>query len=313
MTTWGTFRTFAACLLLVTVAAGPAVAQDRADIAEVAPICPASGPPRTLVAQPRSFEAAAFDQRGRLLISDWLGNAVDMLEAPETTPRTVASVPSPGGIAPLPDGQVLVGAGASVSSALQAPASGAASLLRLDPDTGALTPYADGLSMSNGVVRAADGTVYASNDIVPALDRVDPDGTVHRGWFRETPTNGLALSPDDRTLYANVSFGDTRILAIDTATGAARTYFRPPPGFGNAFFDDLDIDAQGRLYAPMYLAGQVWRIDTDGAFCALATGLALPAGITVGTAESAFAADSVFVTTHTGQIIELPHAIPHSE
>ncbi len=77
--------------------------------------------------------------------------------------------------------------------------------------------------MGNGVAIAPDGTVYTSNDLVPALDRVDPDGTMHRGWYRETPANGPALSPDGRILYVNVSLGgDTRILAIDTATGVAR-------------------------------------------------------------------------------------------
>ncbi|MBF6387609.1 SMP-30/gluconolactonase/LRE family protein [Nocardia farcinica] len=215
-------------------------------------------------------------------------------------------------IAPPPtraDGGVLAGSGIA-APALLAPALGFARLLRVDPVTGATTPYAEGLSMGNGVVRAPDGTVFTSNDLAPALDRVDPDGTVHRGWYRETPTNGLAISADGRTLYANVSLGDTRTLAIDVATGAARTYFRPPQGLAHVFLDDLDIDRAGRLYAPVYFGGQVWRIERDGSFCAVADGLTLPAGITVGVDSAGFSAGSVYVTTHAGQVVEIPNAIP---
>ncbi|MBF6338580.1 hypothetical protein IU450_22180 [Nocardia abscessus] len=52
------------------------------------------------------------------------------------------------------------------------------------------------MSLGNGVALAPDGTVYTSNDLVPALDRVDPDGMVPRGWYRvSTPTAHCALSP----------------------------------------------------------------------------------------------------------------------
>ncbi len=74
--------------------------------------------------------------------------------------------------------------------------------------------------------------------------------------------------------------------------------------------DDLDIDRAGRLYAPAYFAGRVWRIDTDGTVRALATGLALPAGITVGVDRAGFAGGTVYVTTHTGQVVEIPDAVP---
>ncbi|WP_376740722.1 SMP-30/gluconolactonase/LRE family protein [Gordonia paraffinivorans] len=164
--------------------------------------------------------------------------------------------------------------------------------------------------MANGVVRSSDGTVYASSAVAPAIDRVGPDRRVSRGWYHAATGNGLALSADGKTLYANVSVPDTRVLAIDTATGAARTYFRPPAGLDWVFFDDLDIDAAGNLYAPLYLGGQVWRIGRDGSHCALAKGLTTPAGISVGPSEAGFPATSVFVTTHAGSVVEIPRAVP---
>lgn len=289
---------------VLLAATAPAAAADPG-----VPGCAGVGTPRTVVAEPRTFEAAAFDARGRLLLTDWLGNRIDVLDSPDATPRALAPVHAPGGLAPLPDGDVLVGSGIA-APALLAPAVGSAELVRLDPETGVTAPYASGLSMGNGVVRGPDGTVWASNDLAPAVDRIAPDGTVHRGWYRETPANGLAVSTDGATLYANVSLGDTRVLAIDTRTGAARTHFRPPAAFSAGFLDDLDIDHAGRLYAPLYFAGHVFRIEPDGSFCSLASGITLPAGISRGAEGAGFAAGSVYVTTHAGQVLEIPDAVP---
>lgn len=274
------------------------------------PLCEGVGTPRTLVHQPRTFEAATFDQQGRLLLSDWLGNKVDIIDRPGMEPRTLAhNIYAPGGLAPTPSGTVLVGSGIG-APALLAPTFGFATLFELDPRTGGLTVHADGLSMGNGVVRADDGTVFSSNDLVPSIDRVAPDGAVQRGWYHETPANGLALSRDGGTLFANVSLGDTRILAIDTTTGKARTHFRPPAGLQWVFLDDLEIDSAGRLYAPTYFGGQVWRIDTDGSFCALTKDRVLPAGITLGRDGAGFSSRSVYVTAHAGEVIEIPNAVP---
>ncbi|GAB90433.1 SMP-30/gluconolactonase/LRE family protein [Gordonia rhizosphera] len=272
------------------------------------PMCAGVGPARTIVAQPHTYEAVAFDGDGRMLVTDWLGNGVDVVAHPGALPRRVATVEAPGGLAPMPDGTVLVGSGIAAPSLL-APAVGAASLIRLDPRTGARSTYATGLSMGNGVVRAPDGTLFASNDLVPAVDRIGVDVRVQRGWYRESPANGLAVSRDGRTLFANVSLGDTRILAIDTGTGRAHSYFRPPRGLDWVFFDDLDIDEHGRLYVPLYFGSQVWRIDPDGSHCALATGLTLPAGISVGAGGAGFSPSAVYVTTHAGSVVEIPHAI----
>ncbi|WP_312029389.1 SMP-30/gluconolactonase/LRE family protein [Gordonia paraffinivorans] len=271
------------------------------------PMCAGAGKPRTVLAEPAAFEAVAFDTSRRMLVSDVLGNRLVAVDRPGAAPRKVATVRAPRGIAPLPDGRVLVGSG-SGPTALLAP--DAASLATVDPRTGASRGYAHGLSMANGVVRSSDGTVYASSAVAPAIDRVGPDRRVSRGWYHAATGNGLALSADGKTLYANVSVPDTRVLAIDTATGAARTYFRPPAGLDWVFFDDLDIDAAGNLYAPLYLGGQVWRIGRDGSHCALAKGLTTPAGISVGPSEAGFPPASVFVTTHAGSVVEIPRAVP---
>lgn len=273
-------------------------------------MCPGAGAPKPLIGSPNTFEAVAFDHQGQMLVSDWIGSKVDKLYQPGATPRTLTDVYFPGGLAPHPDGSVLVGSGIA-APALLAPKVGTANLYKVNTKTGAKRKVAEGLSMGNGVALAPDGTVFASNDLVPAIDKISPNGDVQRGWYRKTPANGLAVSKDGKTLFANVSLGDTRILALDTDTGKSRTYFRPPSGLQWTSLDDLDIDSEGRLYAAVYFGGQVWRIDPSGSFCAVAKGLYLPAGVSVGPSmKSKFSKSSIYVTTHTGLVMEIPRAIP---
>lgn len=304
------FRSLIAGVVSGVTAAGMCAAvASAAPVPSSIPMCADVGAPRVIVGQPRTFEAVAFDDRGVMLLSDWLGNRLDVVDRPGAAPRMVAPVYAPGGIAPMPDGTVLVGSGIA-APALASPAVGVAKLIRVDPRNGHHRVYAEGLSMGNGVVRAPDGTVYASNDLTSTIDRIGTDGRVERGWYNQSPGNGLAMSADGRTLFANVSLGDTRIVAIDAATGTGRTHFRPPAGMNWTFFDDLDIDRRGRLYAPMYFGGHVLRVDTDGSHCAIAAGLTLPAGIALGRSGAGFSADSVYVTTHAGAVIEIPKAVP---
>ncbi|MEO9327773.1 SMP-30/gluconolactonase/LRE family protein [Gordonia aurantiaca] len=300
-----TVAAVSAALAAAVLGTGSSTALPR--IADDTPMCAGAVPPRALVAAPGSFEAVAFDTEGRMLVSDVMGNRLFAVDRPGATARKAAAVASPGGIAPLPDGRVLVGSG-SGPTALLAP--GAASLVTVDPRTGSSTTHADGLAMANGVVRAPDGTVYASSALAPAIDRVGRDRRVSRAWYHATTGNGLALSSDGKTLYANVSLPDTRILAIDTASGVGRTYFRPPAGLDWVFFDDLDVDAAGNMYVPLYLAGQVWRVSRDGSHCALAKGLTAPAGISVGAGGAGFSARAVYVTTHAGSVVEIPRSVP---
>lgn len=302
-----------ALLALGTALVGvPAPAQAQVGLPDDAtiPMCVGVGSPRPVVTGLSTFEAVAFDTQGSMLVSDWIGNKVHKLTRPGGQARVLTELYAPGGLAPHPDGTVLVGSGIAMPAMVAPQIGGRAELYKVNTRTGAKRKVADGLSMGNGVVRAPDGTVYASNDLAPAIDKISPDGKVHSNWFSASTANGLALSEDGKTLYANVSLGDTRILAIDTATGKARTYFRPPAGLSWVFLDDLDIDAHGNLYAAVYFGGQVWRISPHGDVCAVAKGLVLSAGISVGpTGPSPFRSDSVFVTTHTGQVLEIPHGV----
>ncbi|MBH0775220.1 SMP-30/gluconolactonase/LRE family protein [Nocardia bovistercoris] len=301
-----------AALACVLIAAGTTLANAAPETA--LPWCAGVGAPVTLAQAPATFEAIAFDRNGRLVVSDWVGGGIDVMDAPGAPLRGIAGpIPLPGGLAPEPGGTMLVGVGVTPASPL-APGGGVAELRRLDLDTGATTTVATGLSQGNGVVRAKDGTVFVTNDGSDALDRVDPDGRVTAGWYRGSNTNGGAISADGTTLYVNVTFGDTHVLAIDIATGNATTFFRPPAALSGVALDDIKIDERsGYLFVTAWQGGQVWRIAPDGSSgCVLLDGRLLPAGIAVGKEGAGFAPTSVYVGTHSGSLIEIPGAVPAS-
>lgn len=99
-----------------------------------------------------------------------------------------------------------------------------------------------------------------------ALYRIDPDRSVHRMLPGMQVSNGLAFSPDDRTLYHTDS-RTGRILAYDYAaeTGALanpRVHFDFAGRAGRA--DGFTIDAEGCLWAAEIDGGVVVRIDPKG-------------------------------------------------
>jgi hypothetical protein len=251
-----------------------------------------------------ALESIAFDAAGRLIYDDLLSGAVRTVARPGAAPRTLTRLTAPGGI--VAAGHDLVVAQGNTVGALL----GGASLIGIDPGTGARRRIATGLLGGNGLARAADGTLYSSDVPTGAIDRTAANGVVRRGWWRSAGgPNGLAVSADGRTLYANLSSAG-RVVAIDTTTGAAHTVARIEPPAATP--DGLAIDAGGRLYVALYLAGEVRRIDpATGAACTLARGLRLPTAIALAPPGSPFAATTAYVTTF-GAVRAIPGAVPTS-
>lgn len=283
----------AACVM----AAAPAAAT------AAVPPCPGAGPATTLVRDGGALESAHFDAAGRLLYGDLLNNRVRALDAADAKPRTVARVFAPGAMASLPDGDVVIGSGNGTGALLP----GGASVLRFSPSASwsATTRVAGGLLGANGLARAADGTIYTSDPLAGVIDRIAPDGTVRRGWWRSRGgPNGLAISADGETLYASLSFA-AKVVAVDVATGATSTVARAPSDRRFALPDGLAIDAAGYLYATAYIAGEVWRIAPDGELCRLARGLTAPTAVALG----GFTEGTLYVTTY-GAVRAITGAVP---
>lgn len=128
----------------------------------------------------------------------------------------------------------------------------------------------EGLNSPNDVVVARDGSIWFTDPSYgflqgfrPPPERPDAvlrfDGALRVVTSSPEKPNGLALSPDERTLYVGDSSDRREVIAIDLATGAERTFAAGIPGYP----DGLETDAQGRVYVSC--ADGVLIFDPDGA------------------------------------------------
>lgn len=101
---------------------------------------------------------------------------------------------------------------------------------------------------------------------VGSLFRFDPDQTLHKVESNLVCSNGIAFSPDDRTMY-HTDTGAGKIYAYhyDIATGTAseRRIFVDFAG-QTGRPDGCTIDAEGHLWVAQVGGGMVVRIDPAG-------------------------------------------------
>ncbi|HEX6336985.1 MAG TPA: SMP-30/gluconolactonase/LRE family protein [Jiangellaceae bacterium] len=146
-----------------------------------------------------------------------------------------------------------------------------AAVLRMDGQTGELARFADGAGelrfvSPNFVLVDAAGRVYVSDNGVPnqpgpGVFRFDPDGSGelwHPGPFNFA--NGMALSPDGRTLFVVESWA-RRVVAVpiagDGTSGTASAVVELP----EMIPDGLAFDVHGRLYVACYEPSQILTVD----------------------------------------------------
>ena len=258
------------------------------------------------------LESVIVDPRGRLFFTsqtwDGLLGAVLRMDHPDAEPvKLTGGIISPGGLAFDDRGMLIVGFGDGTPQGLIGNVAGLAGLLLVDPDSGERETWITGLQMANGVARAADGTVFASNDFGTHIDRVDPHGNVQRRWARVPSANGLAIDPDGRYLYAAQTSVSAAIKRVEIANPAnVTTHARPGPLARAAALDGLAIDPAGRcLYAAANGAGQIWRVEPDGTIEALARGLKFPSAVAVGHGPDGFREGNLYAVTFHGDIVEL--------
>ena len=141
-----------------------------------------------------------------------------------------------------------------------------------------LVEHVDGkqLNRPNDVICRSDGTLFFTDPSIRvpvaergvgegAIYRVTPDGKASMVAFCEYP-NGLALSPDERTLYAANTRWTKYIHAIEIdAAGdmVRRRVFADMSSDGtNGVPDGMKVDAAGRIFCTG--TGGVWVFAPDG-------------------------------------------------
>ena len=215
-----------------------------------------------------AFPEAPRWHDGALWCSDIYGGVVRRIDVE----RGSIEVPDdPSGLGWLADGRLLV-------VAMQARA-----LLRLDE--GGFTTHADLSTFApwpcNDMVVAADGTAYVghfgwdragqSTPEAPAsVLRVKPDGTVDEVASPMIFPNGMALTPDGRTLIIAESRASrlTAVTVRDDGTLADRRVFasiEPAPGCPMAPPDGICIDAEGAVWMAEPVGRRVLRVLDGGA------------------------------------------------
>ena len=143
----------------------------------------------------------------------------------------------------------------------------------LEPGTAAPRVYfhSDSFNQPNDLALARDGTIYASDPHWRRRDgqvwRVVPDGETGRGEPMSAPrklgtTNGIDLSPDERTLYVGES--ETREIWAYRVDGTRLTMPRLLKKFPDFSLDGLRTDIDGRIYVARILKGTVEVLAPDG-------------------------------------------------
>jgi sugar lactone lactonase YvrE len=277
------------------------------------PPCPGNTPLRVLQNQfghtleSLTAEPPRDGHNGRLYLSDDTGNRILVMNAPDEAPQDfLTGVDTPGGLLWLSDqGKLLAGISSQFSATPQT------GLSLIDPRAPAAgSVVARGLTGSNGVARAPDGTIFTTSFAAGAIDKVSPAGVVTKRWASVAAPNGISVDAAGRYLYVNQSpFGTIVRVKIDDPSEAT-PFFRTPLLSQLAFLDGSTIDEQDRLYVANWLGAAVWRISPDGTACALAHDLRLlGASMTAVGGGGNFPTNHLYVSTHTGLVIELPNAV----
>ncbi|OWK46650.1 SMP-30/gluconolactonase/LRE family protein [Fimbriiglobus ruber] len=141
-------------------------------------------------------------------------------------------------------------------------------VLQIDPKTKAITVYAHEPSMNqpNDLAIAQDGTIYASDPSwkngTGQLWRVGKDRKFKKVATDMGTTNGIDLSPDGKTLYANESV-QKNVWAFPV-TGDGLGEKRLVKKFEDHGFDGMRCDVDGNLYITRHGKGTVVKLTPDG-------------------------------------------------
>lgn len=239
------------------------------------PVFPADAKMERLWSEGEFTEGGAMDAEGGILFSD-IGDRIMRFD-PKTGKVSTFRDPSgrANGMIFLPDGRLVVAEGADRGGKRRVSVTG---------KDGSVKTLADSFegkrfNSPNDVAVDAKGRVYVSDPRYvgdepreledEAVYRIDGDGSVHRVETTATRPNGLAVSPDGKTLYVSDNGPKRRaLLAVPlTPEGDAKGKPKVLKNFGNGRgIDGLTVSTDGRIVTAAgggKLSG-VYVYETDG-------------------------------------------------
>ncbi|MCB0828951.1 MAG: SMP-30/gluconolactonase/LRE family protein [Solirubrobacterales bacterium] len=279
------------------------------------PACDGTYSQMTIYQDQGTLEALIAGNSGRLFVSSrpdgQENSALLRYGRPGNDPQTVAtSEPGAGGLAW--DGhRLLWGNGNNLANGSVGDETPMARLLKVNLRNGNYSVVSDHLGMANGVVRAANGAVYASNDFGMKLDRISSRGVTKNGWATVDSANGMAISRGGKYIFANQTFvTPSTISRIEIADPTNVTTWASAEGLvpSNVILDGLTRDNKGSLYAAAWGAGQIWKIDSNRQICVLASGIDRPSAVNFGRSKKRFRSARLFAVGFGGEIVQIKGA-----
>ena len=279
------------------------------------PACDGTYSQTTIYQDQGTLEALIAGNSGRLFVSSrpdgQENSALLRYGSPGNDPQTVAaSEPGAGGLAW--DGhRLLWGNGNNLANGSVGDETPMARLLKVNLRNGNYSVVSDHLGMANGVVRAANGAVYASNDFGMKLDRISSRGVTKNGWATVDSANGMAISRGGKYIFANQTFvTPSTISRIEIADPTNVTTWASAEGLvpSNVILDGLTRDNKGSLYAAAWGAGQIWKIDSNRQICVLASGIDRPSAVNFGRSKKRFRSARLYAVGFGGEIVQIKGA-----
>jgi gluconolactonase len=194
-------------------------------------------------------------ERGVLLLSEWNGSHRILQLTPPQTVEVFLPASRTNGLALAPDGK-------SLFMVREAPGT---SVSRMDLADKSIQPLVEGYEgqpfvQPNDLVVRTDGTIFFTDYQAGRLYRRGADGklTIVSSLAK---SNGVGLSPDERTLYLNADARTVRYpIAADGTVGAGSDL---TTGLRGA--DGLAIDCAGNVYIAQNDGGAVVVVSAAGA------------------------------------------------
>lgn len=142
-------------------------------------------------------------------------------------------------------------------------------VLKVDKKTKEVTVYShsDQFNQPNDITISKKGWLFASDpnwkESTGQIWRIDTDGKANQVQSGMGTTNGIELSPDEKTLYVNESV-QKKIwkFAVDKQGNISdKKLFAEVPDFG---FDGMKCDSKGNLYVTRWGKGTIVIYSPDG-------------------------------------------------
>jgi hypothetical protein len=264
-----------------------------------------------------SLENVEVDGHGGLLVSASDQDAVVRITRDGRSRTLVPDVTSPGGLR-VRAGVLFFNTGDALASGIFDRPDG--TVERFDLKTRKRSVYSKGIIMPNGLVFLPNGDALTSRDIggPPAIFVVPRRNPMkHRVWAQTDDSNGMAVDPTGRYLYANQTFkSDSPVLRIPIAN-PARIEVLARVGSAKGL-DDMTIDRDGILYLAANGTAEIIRLNPrTGRSCTIAGGVDAgwrnTSAVKFGCGPG-WRSDHLFVVGFDGVVHELtpPGAGPHA-